>query len=164
MKIESNVKAEALSYNYNQMGTRASQRQTDRMENFVLPQLYCPFPSVVNPHAEAAERHSLAWALRFGIIKPAAYHQLSASNFGSLAALTYPAAHREELLIVSDWLVWVFLKDDQELGSRPEELAALHSRFLSVLEGDNPTGQDVPFIHALADIRQRMRRLMTPNQ
>jgi 5-epi-alpha-selinene synthase len=134
------------------------------MEHFVLPRLYCPFPSTVNPHAEAAERHSLAWAQLFGIVTPVAYQRLRASNFGILAARTYPVAPCDELLIVSDWLVWVFLKDDQELGCRPEELAALHARFLTVLEGDNPTSQDVPFIHALADIRQRMQRLLTPSQ
>jgi 5-epi-alpha-selinene synthase len=164
MKIKLNVKAEALSYNHNQTAAHASQGETGVIESFVLPQLYCPFPSAVNPHAEAAEQHSLRWAQLFGIVTPAACQRLRASNFGALAARTYPAAPREELLIVSDWLVWVFLKDDQELSCRPEELAAIHARFLAILEGDYPTGQDASFIHALADIRQRMRRLVTPSQ
>ncbi len=137
---------------------------TNVREHYVLPPLYCPFPSAINPHAEAAERHSLAWAERFGIITPAGHQQLGAARFGSLAALTYPAAPREELLIVSDWLVWVFLKDDDELDQRPADLAALHARFLAVLEGDYPTGHDVPLTHALADLRQRIQRQTSPSQ
>ncbi len=138
--------------------------KTKVQEHFVLPLLYCPIPSAINPHAEAAEQHSLAWAKRFGIITPAAYQRLCAANFGILAARTYPTAPREELLIVSDWLVWVFLKDDQELGQRTEDLAALHAKFLSILEGADPTGRDVPFIHALADLRLRVQRRMSPRQ
>ncbi len=138
------------------------------IENFVLPPLYCPFPSVVNPHAEAAEQHSLAWAKRFGIITPAAYQRFRASNFGSFAAHTYPTAPREELLIIADWSAWGFLKDDQtdegEIGHRPEELAALHARFLAVLEGDRITSHDAPLTRALADVSQRLRRKLTADQ
>ncbi len=138
------------------------------IENFVLPPLYYPFPSAVNPHAEAAEQHSLAWAERCGIITPAAYQRFCASNFGSFAAHTYPTAPREELLIISDWSAWGFLKDDQtdegEMGQRPEELAALHARFLAVLEGDYPTGHDIPLTHALAEVGQRLRRKLTADQ
>jgi hypothetical protein len=142
--------------------------KTNVGENFVLPPLYYPFPSAVNPHAEAAEQHSLVWAERFGIITPAAYQRFLASNFGSFAARTYPTAPREELLIISDWSAWGFLKDDQtdegEMGRRPEELAALHARFLAVLESDRSTGHDAPLTHALADLGQRLRRKLTPEQ
>lgn len=137
-------------------------------ENFVLPPLYCPFPSAVNPHAEAIEHHTLAWAKRFGIITPSSYRRFCASSFGAFAARVYPTAPREELMIASDWSAWLFMKDDQtdegELGRRPEELAALHARFLAALEGERLTDRDVPLTHALAELGQRLHRKVTAEQ
>jgi Terpene synthase family 2, C-terminal metal binding len=139
-----------------------------KMEKIIFPPLYCPFPAAINPHAEEAERHSLAWARRFGVIKPAAYRRYCASNFGRFMARTYPTAPRQDLLIASDWNVWLFIRDDQtdegEMSRNPGELAEMDTRFLAVLEGDLPTGADRPLAHALADIRDRIRRKATPDQ
>src|SRR5262249_18972789 len=173
MKNMTNVKAEfetdkSCGLNHNQTMARNSKSKPNVIANFVLPSLYCPFPSAVNPHAEAAERHTLAWAERFGIITPGAYRRFCASNFGSFAARVYPTAPPEELLIASDWSTWLFLKDDQtdegELGQRPEELTALHARFLAALEGARVNSYDAPLTHALAELGQRLRRKTTADQ
>src|SRR5262245_12447502 len=113
MKIKSNVKTRELTHNNNQMVARASQRQTDLIENFVLPQLYCPFPSAVNPHAEAAGQHSLEWGQRFQIITPAVQKYFCETNIGLFTARLFPKASREALMVASDYHTWFFLKDDQ---------------------------------------------------
>ncbi len=126
-------------------------------ENFVLPPLYYPFPSAVNPHAEAAEQHSLEWGLRFQIITPATQSHFRASQIGWFTASLFPKASREALLAASDWNTWFCLQDDltdeSSLGWELASLTALDARFIEVLEGQPTTAADGPLTHALADGR-----------
>lgn len=146
------------------------------IEDITLPTLYCPFPQAVNPHVEAVEEHTLAWAGRFGLVKEeAAVARLRDSKFARLVARAYSSAPRDRLAIVSDWNTWIFLLDDQcdeaWIGKRPERLAALHAKCLEVLSGLRPKSRlsayhrrpgrpDVPLLHALDDLRGRMEEVM----
>ncbi|CAN5759412.1 hypothetical protein BH18PSE1_BH18PSE1_13070 [soil metagenome] len=94
----------------------------------------------------------------------------------SLAARVCPSSAPAPLAILTDWITWVFLLDDEcdeaGIGKRPERLAALHAQCLEVLSGlgsenlstlsrprfDRP---DVPLIHALYDLRGRLEALMS---
>ncbi|MGH8585679.1 MAG: terpene synthase family protein, partial [Gammaproteobacteria bacterium] len=62
-----------------------------RQEDFVIPQLYCPFPPEVNPHLKAINEHTLAWVRRFGLAHDTqAFVRLRDSKFPSLIARAYP--------------------------------------------------------------------------
>ena len=94
----------------------------------------------MNPHREAVHEHTLAWARRFGLVKDeAAIARLRDTKLDSLVARAYPRASRDPLAILTDWITWVFLLDDEcdeaEIGKRPERLAALHAQCLKVLSG-----------------------------
>jgi hypothetical protein len=131
------------------------------MTEIRIPELYCPFPSAVNSHAEAVNQHTLAWVRRFNLVpNENDFSQLIASKFGWLAARAYPNAALDELRIVSDWNTWLFIRDDQcdesGLGHDPASLAKRHDRLLEILAGCAPTLRDSPLAHALYDLRGRL--------
>ncbi|MGH8562586.1 MAG: terpene synthase family protein [Gammaproteobacteria bacterium] len=145
-------------------------------EDFVIPQLYCPFRPEVNPHVETVEEHTLAWARRFSLAKDeSGYERLRKTKPAKLAARTYTSASLDELAIGSDWNTWLFSIDDEcdetGIGKRPERLKALHAQCLEVLSGQapehvsnrsrpRPGRPDVPLILALDELRGRMQNLM----
>jgi hypothetical protein len=127
----------------------------------------------MNPEAEAAQDHTLAWARKHALVRDeAAYDErLRRSRFGFLAAHAYPGATLPRLSIASDWNTWLFVMDDEfdesGIGRRPKRLGILHHRFSGLLTGDGiprlrgrPGRIDVPLSHALCDLRDRMRVLM----
>ncbi len=138
-----------------------------------VPELYCPFPPAMNPAAEAVQDHTLAWARKHALVRDeAAYERLRRSRFGYLAARAYPEATLSRLSIASDWNTWLFVMDDEcdesGIGRRPKRLGILHRRLNGLLTGDaiprlreRPGRIDVPLSHALCDLRDRMRALMT---
>lgn len=132
------------------------------MEKLTLPELYCPFPAAINPAAEEAQRHTLEWARHFNLIA-ADDRRFAAIECGLLAARAYPRAGRLALLLIADWLSWLFVKDDlcdeAGLGARPQQLAALHERWLEILGGAEAEAGEHPLAHALADLRRRLQGL-----
>jgi len=147
------------------------------IEDTTLPTLYCPFPSAVNPHREAVHEHTFAWARRFGLMKDeAAIARLQNAMVDSLVARAYPRASRDPLAIITDWLTWLFVLDDEcdeaEIGKRPERLAALQAKCLKVLSSPRSENRpalprpridrpDVALIQGLYDLRGRMETLMS---
>lgn len=126
-----------------------------------FPKLYCPFPCMINEHAEAVNNHTLNWVKKFGLVPDEDnYERLRKSKFGRLAARAYPNAQFEELKIVSDWNTWLFIRDDQcdesGLGKDPIRLSGVHAEFLEVLQGRVPEKYDPALAHALYDIRRRL--------
>jgi hypothetical protein len=134
------------------------------MLNIKFPALYCPFPSAINQYAEAASKHSLKWVRSFNlVIDESAYQSLRATKFHVLAARCYPNACLEALEVVCDYLVWIFIADDQfeEAGTtkQTELLQELHARLLDILKGAELTDFDTSVQIALLDIRLRLQQL-----
>lgn len=132
------------------------------MERIVLPELYCPFASSINVHAEAIDEATVDWARSFELLPGEAdYRMLGNTGIGRLAARTHPDVPLNELQLISDWYAWMFFRDDMgdesEVGRHPGELSAADGRFLDVLEGAEPTDSDEPLDHALHDLRERLR-------
>ncbi len=148
------------------------------IEDITLPTIFCPFPSAVNPHREAVHEHTLAWARRIALVKDeAAIARLRDTMVSSLAARACPSSAPAPLAILTDWITWVFLLDDEcdeaEIGKRPERLAALQAQCLEALSGlglenlrtlsrpPRPDRPDAALIQALYDLRGRMEALMS---
>lgn len=134
------------------------------MEQFVVPELYCPFPPALNQHAETVDQQSIEWALRFNLLsEECTLKRVRATRIGWLIARAYTGTPLLELQLLCDWTTWLFLQDDQcdelGVGKDPVSLAAMHSRSLAVLRGAPLVAADRPLTHALADLRQRMRQL-----
>lgn len=126
-----------------------------------LPELYCPFPSAVNRHAESLHQHTIEWVRKFNLIPDEkAFQRFCKSRFSDLAARVYPHAAYTELTLLSDWNVWTFIMDDQmdegSIGKQPNQLTLFYSSLLDVLKGKDATYRIEPLGAALNDIRQRI--------
>ncbi len=136
-----------------------------------LPRLNSPYPSALHEQVETAEAATLAWADRFGLAgDPAVRRRLAATRSARLAGRVSPRATLPGLLLNTDWTTWLFLFDDafcdeSELGRRPAETVDLAADVLRVIErGEVPPRNANPFLPALADLRERLLLLATPEQ
>ncbi len=121
--------------------------------------LYCPFPSAVNPHAELVHQQSLEWARRLKLLSAEKdYAHLGCSKIGYLVARAFHDAPREELQIAADWTTLFCLLDDRtEDGTlSPVRLSAFLARLLDAFRSGHIQLGDDPMAHALVDLRRRM--------
>lgn len=131
------------------------------MEQIAYPPLTCPFPAAINPQATEAQQATVTWARRLRLLqRDAAYRRLHRLQYGMLMARAYPSAAPEILQIVTDWSTWLFLLDDQcdeaGMGRDPDQLARLHTQFLTILQGMPPGKDAAPLVHALWDLHTRI--------
>ncbi len=125
-----------------------------------LPDLYCPFPSLVNRHADVVGRATIEWAGRHGLLTtPKQRHRLEAVRVGWLIARTNPTTSLEALQLLANWCTWLFLQDDEcdenGIGKDPAAIAARHQRSYEILSGSSLQRGDRPLSRALAELRQR---------
>jgi germacradienol/geosmin synthase len=86
-----------------------------------LPKFYMPFSTSLNPHLNAARRHSKEWARQMGMLDslpgiPEAViwddHKFDVADVALCGALIHPDASGPELNITACWLVWGTYADD----------------------------------------------------
>ncbi|MFJ3090302.1 terpene cyclase [Streptomyces sp. NPDC086838] len=133
------------------------------MEN-ELPDIYCPFPQRTNPHVAHVREHLDAWTRNTGLVhRDSARERFEQADFGAFVGMVYPTADSENLDLVADWFVWLFLVDDQlddgHLGRSPERVRDVVALMLAVVEGTR-TGvmenEELPAaVVALVDLWQR---------
>jgi 5-epi-alpha-selinene synthase len=86
-------------------------------------------------------------------------------NLPGWSAHTYPHAPLEILEIISEFMILMFLFDDEcekaAISKRSEWLAPTHARFVDILKGAELTDSDTLFARALADIRPRLLQYAT---
>jgi len=134
----------------------------DRIQRSDIPELYCPIKVEINQYTELAEKHSLQWVEKFGLVLKggAEYQGLQSAKAAWLVGYTNPDASVEDLQLMSDWIMWVLTYDDvcdsSELGKNPNQLSAMNNQLVDVFYGANVTQQDNNFIQALQDINQRL--------
>lgn len=138
------------------------------MERLKIPELYCPFPTSVNRHAEAAEQALVVWGRRLGLIPNDQIEQrLRGVRIGWLMARVYPQLSRADLQLMTQWTTWGFICDDMSgsapFGDDPERLMALQQPLRAVLRGSAPRPDDHPLCWGLWDLRQRLLAKTTPD-
>jgi 5-epi-alpha-selinene synthase len=123
---------------------------------------YSPFPWAINPHVEAAQQHTLAWATDFALITPDGpqHRRFCKAKFAWLTALTHPTISQDDLELVTDWHTWLFSHDDicdaSQVGWDPDRLAAMDEDLISVLLGGTRVNLKSPLACALNNICQRL--------
>ena len=110
------------------------------MDQLTLPPVYCPFPSEVNPHVEAVGRHTQAWVQAYHLVQGgSAFERFRAARFEWLNARAAARAQVEDLEVLTDWVVWIFLLDDHfddgAFGRSPERLNTWITYYMAILEG-----------------------------
>lgn len=136
------------------------------IEDLIIPEIFCPFPSLISPYADSVNQQTLDWVRRFGLVADMeAMSRLEKSKFGLLAARAYPQAEPDSLEIVSNWNTWLFILDDQcdelGIGKNPEDLMILHKRCLDVLAGNQLNSDDPALVVAIEDLRMRLLARMS---
>lgn len=136
------------------------------MTGFALPTLSCSFPSKLNKYAAELEEYSISWVNKFHILRAESdYKRFHKGKFSMLTARTYPDCQIEELKLANDWLIWLFVWDEQcdvsNLANQPKSLEKYQNRFLEILNGAKLTNRDLPIAHALDNIRERILELDT---
>ncbi len=140
----------------------------DQSLQIPVPHLRCPFPPAIHPAAERLEDSAIAWMRRFGFIRDEAEEKAArAARFGRLAALTYPYASFEGAQLACDWMIWLFLQDDEYMERAAEDGRLLdcarHTlRCLRVLHDPGAPPGDDPYIRALHDLCERTGRHAGP--
>lgn len=134
----------------------------DRIRRSDIPEFYCPIKAEVNKHTDSAEKHSLQWVEKFGLVPEGGkeYQALQAALAAWCVGYTNPDASTDDLELMSNLIMWAFTYDDvcdaSELGKNPDQLSALHNQLIDVLNGADVTEEDNNFIQALQEIRQRL--------
>jgi 5-epi-alpha-selinene synthase len=130
------------------------------MNKYSLPNLYCPFPSQINKYVDVLEDYSIEWVLSFNLLADESnYKRFSQCKFFFLVANAYPNCQLEELKIISDWMSWLFIWDDQcdmlYSGQKLETIDSYHQRFLNILKGAEVKNEEPSLFHALKNLQQR---------
>ncbi|WP_426362370.1 terpene synthase family protein [Streptomyces sp. E-08] len=137
----------------------------------LLPEFNLPYPLTINPHHEAARRHTVDWAEEMGILDDL-WDRPMAEGFdlALCAAGLDPDASLEELSLSADWLTWGTYADDYypAVFGRAGALAAAKEqtdRLKACMPLDEPeTGAAFasnPLERALADVWARTVATMT---
>jgi hypothetical protein len=123
--------------------------------------LLCPFLPAQHPRIEEVEKDSVArWGARMGL-KPQDrdFVKMTRARFASMAGHAHPGATLERLDPVVDFIIFLFLWDDQfdcRIGGELVHPAALYIQnalATQVLEGTTPNEDSSPLLWALSDMR-----------
>jgi 5-epi-alpha-selinene synthase len=134
-------------------------------EPFVIPEIPCPVPSLINPSLEQVQEHCLAWAQHFQLAKTQKERE-AIRSIAELGARIAPRAELEETCIGADWLIWAFLYDDafEETadGLQPESMLRSHEHMLAMLQKPLDASPQTLLEEVGVDIFGRAARLTSP--
>ncbi|MEU2183657.1 terpene synthase family protein [Streptomyces thermolilacinus] len=83
------------------------------LDPFNVPEFRLPFDNSKDPAGDRANAEATAWAVDRGLIEAGASEQFAGIGFGHLAARVSRDAPYERLLLLSQWMAWSFVLDDQ---------------------------------------------------
>ncbi|MCU0475299.1 MAG: hypothetical protein MUC99_04145 [Anaerolineae bacterium] len=137
------------------------------MTDYHLPTLTLPFAVQANPSVAAAERHTADWLRYFDLIKSsAANKKFEAAKFWVLSSAAYPQASADDLLMINDWIAWLFIQDDffdeARVGRQSRRMQAYVEAALGVLRQSRlaTVRDDGALLAGLSELWQRMRTRM----
>ena len=130
-----------------------------------FPQIYCPFPSMLNPFAKEAEKHTADWVAQFGLVKSEkARERFRRAKFAMLSSRAFPTAGRYELCIAAEFNTWLFLlddKNDESMFGKMDYLQMVHSFVTQILQNNHVVAPEegMPLAESFANLWKRMKRL-----
>lgn len=139
---------------------------------FKLPPFYCPIEPAIHPKVDEIEYAVIAWLDKFRIYNTEAERAwIIGTNSTEFCARLAPNAIEEKLLLFAQWVYWGFAFDDakcdtgKQSTTRLAEFVALAGKVQRVLEAPYaPLSNNDPFVAALQDISQTLRKCATSAQ
>lgn len=132
-----------------------------------IPQIFCPFPSMLNPFAPEAEQHTANWVQHFELVRSEkARERFRRARFAMLSSRAFPTAGKYELCIAAEFNTWLFLLDDKNDESRFGKLDFLqmvHSFVSMILRNNRVVAPDegMALANSFADLWKRMKKIST---
>ncbi|MFJ6651119.1 selina-4(15),7(11)-diene synthase [Streptomyces sp. NPDC091290] len=136
----------------------------------IVPPLFSPIPPAIHPRHACIDAGTTAWAEHFEIGSPELRGRLVRHDIGTFSARILPDGREEVILLLSDFVLWLFGVDDGyceegELGHLPGELAGVLHRLTRVAQTPHTLMLDDDTLAAgLRDLRARVDRYGTPDQ
>ena len=129
------------------------------MQHITIPDIYCPFPSLISPYVENLHKHCLWFAEQFHLVRQGkAFQQFSACRFAWFVARVYPFAEFDELTLIADWNCIFFLFDNQldegDIRKQPERMQWVLEHLIAIMSNPSVTPQG-PIAEAFSDFWQR---------
>jgi hypothetical protein len=135
------------------------------MKNLMIPRLYCPFDSEINPHVEALKKSSDQWVINFELFSKEGIVKYHSDNYSYFTARFYPRTDYHRLSVANDLITLLFMVDDlidsPFIQSRLEKETALRKfieRFLVIIKQKEEPGfiDENPIFSALKDVWTRL--------
>ncbi len=131
------------------------------------PHISLPFDGATNPHASVAERHSMDWVRYFDLLKTStSFKKFDASKFWMLSSVAYPTISKDDLMLVSDWIAWLFIQDDHfdeaRIGRQTRRMQAYVEAALHLMRHPRlaTVREDGALLASLSELWQRLRARM----
>jgi hypothetical protein len=122
-----------------------------------------PFEPLRNHHVAAIRPQVWSWVAEFGL--PGGHHAAHRQALDLLAAHIYPSAGPGDLELLTKWVVWMFLLDDQ-FDDRAIDDVTLAPHYLltdmAAILDDQRSDGDSPLTAALADLWGRTKKIRSP--
>lgn len=124
-------------------------------------QLDIPFECRINPHLNQVIEDNIAWMTRHDLIDPkTSLARYRDSDFARLYAYAFPDAAYDDMLLLADFEMFMFLYDDQFAGQRGAALEGpldAMSHFVAIMQGDRSGPIDTGRLgHAFVDVLARL--------
>ncbi|MGW7276129.1 selina-4(15),7(11)-diene synthase [Streptomyces sp. NPDC054864] len=136
----------------------------------IVPPFFSPVPPAIHPRHDDIDAGTAAWAEFFRIGSPELRERLVEHDIGTFSARILPDGRDEVVLLLSDFVLWLFGVDDGyceegELGHRPGELAGVLHRLTRVAQNPQTSMlDDDPLAAGLRDLRARVDQYGTTDQ
>ncbi|MFE0654423.1 terpene synthase family protein [Streptomyces sp. NPDC059534] len=133
--------------------------------------LKIPFPVRMNVNSSLAHDLTQEWALRYHLISDSkSFDHFKRLAYAQLVARACPDADLEDLALLSQWMTFFFILDDQQdnaiFTDRIRAFEELHSSLSRTLlsSGEDSPGSGGPLVSAFADLCQRTASQVSPER
>ncbi|GAA0536760.1 terpene synthase family protein [Chitinophaga japonensis] len=123
---------------------------------------YYPRENRINPHVKILDTSTNAWIKGYHCLSEQVKQKVKNANYGILTAQIFPDTACNILLPIARWMLWAFVYDDLYGPFPKDELDLVCKKCLSILQGSRPLKGDNVFFRELADIRDELTPISTP--
>ncbi|SFD02387.1 Terpene synthase family, metal binding domain [Chitinophaga sp. CF118] len=135
----------------------------------VIPRLYCPFPSRINPLVHVADEHTTQWVRQFQLVPS---HEIlefyQQQKFAWMVARMFPNADQDALCAFCDLNTYLFFLDDlfdhpgaQSEFNGKDKFRYFVKRLVDILRNNEEPSleKDGAMFAALGDLWQRLKKM-----
>ncbi|WP_030688667.1 terpene synthase family protein [Streptomyces sp. NRRL B-1347] len=144
----------------------SSDTELNELVTAALDRLRYPFPAMLNPLAEAMQRHTdqvLIDGELAGVVNRQIAEEYKATKTAYMTGYWYPTATREQMEPLCRFMLWSMYNDDLYEGAPAETLTHAREASLAILRGEcDAQDSELPLRHQLAAMRAEFLKFLPP--